>query len=144
LFKISNQINRFIIFYSELKAAMAAAAARRGSSFLPTFSPTDPQNERLVAALQLHQAAVAAAAARVAATARTPPISSAPWSSEHKAEPAPVKRNPYSIEELLRREPSRRPQRPQPLVMSASGQPVVLVQCVGATVTPDLSPTSSC
>jgi hypothetical protein len=131
---------------------MAAAAARRGSSFLPTFSSSDPQNERLVAALQLHQAAVAAAAARVAATARTPPLTSASWSSDHKPDhQAPIKRkNPYSIEELLRREPSRRPQRPQPLVMSPTGQPVMLVQCVGATVNADdltsldLSPTHSC
>ncbi|XP_059475760.1 paired box pox-neuro protein isoform X2 [Neocloeon triangulifer] len=132
----------------DLKAAMAAAVARRSSPFLPAFSPTDQQqNERLVAALQLHQAAVAAAAARVTARSSSPlSLTTGPWG--HKApEEAPAKRNPYSIEELLRREPSRRPQRPAPLVMSASGQPVVLVQCVGATVTadlPPLSPTSSC
>ncbi|XP_065341275.1 paired box pox-neuro protein isoform X2 [Cloeon dipterum] len=137
----------------DLKAAMAAAVARRSSPFIPAFNPNDQQqNERLVAALQLHQAAVAAAAARVAATARNsspPPLTSAAWGSEHKTpEEAPAKKNPYSIEELLRREPSRRPQRPAPLVMSASGQPVVLVQCIGGTVSsadlPPLSPSSSC
>ncbi|KAF4520636.1 hypothetical protein B566_EDAN007502 [Ephemera danica] len=117
------------------KAALAVAAAR--GAFLPPnpFSSSNTgESNRLVAALQLHQAAVAAAAARVQA---------AP-SCDTKCDTSKpeVKRNPYSIEELLRKEPVKRPVRPPPLVLSPSGQPVVLVQCSGASVSDSPFPCS--
>jgi hypothetical protein len=134
---------------TDLHKAMAVAAAR--GAFLPPNPFTTNGNEmsnvssnRLVAALQLHHAAVVAATARVASVSQQ---STADWKHENNnlspnkitsdddVKPSKiVKRNPYSIEELLRKEPMKRPVRPPPLVMSPSGQPVVLVQCSGTTV----------